>query len=85
MLDLKQVESNRMKQRSGDLAMRVSNPPLVGQPTLDEVNETLSKANWQHVTSVDNKGVKGEVNAFFVANEKYAGKVNKTVEAGKKN
>ena len=46
-----------------------------GQPTLDDIKATLEKEKWRFVQSIGNRGVSGEVNAFFVANDTYIPKV----------
>jgi hypothetical protein len=59
-------------------AMDVKDPKqllYMGQPMLSQIVEFLAKKGWKHVTSVDNKGVAGEVNAFFVYDDQYAPKV----------
>ena len=47
-----------------------------GQPLLSEIINFLAKEGWAYVRSVNNQGVPGEVNAFFVSDEQYTPKVD---------
>jgi hypothetical protein len=64
-------------------AMDVKDPQkllYIGQPMLSQIVEFLATKGWKYVTSVDNRGVAGEVNAFFVYDDQYASKVEQFVK-----
>ena len=64
-------------------AMDVKDPDkllYLGQPTLKDVITIMAEAGWKHVKNVGNQGALGEVNAFFVSDDRYIAKVDRLAD-----